>query len=557
MCGVSSKIAKGKLIKLEDCTDVKMDSCIFDGSSKERNEKNSNVEEEMCRWSGSLVDIVKSSILMKDTTISNSPDGGITMSGGEMTVNDGRFENNNPFVQKYPSLRRNIICSDSASLTISSLKGGDGLMSNSSLWILNDGCTLGGIAGERLSPFFIPKLEEASLIENGNNVSIKFKGTLLLPCDLSFRLIFKTGDVELVETYQFDENSFVSEDEVIGTIPSENISTIANETEVSVMILFGKQFASTPPQKLKNRSKSNVNGDERIVEGGKEEKSTWNLIVIVVVGVLFVISMLIFVAVVVLLRKKLREAEKKVEKERLENEEIMGKLERRRKENNGGSFEMSEMPSTLLEGMTSQIPLLIDNDEEDLPDPPSMSNDEILNENDVPDLESPLPFSENASASGVPQSHSLNVISAKKPFREKEKKNIKTLHSVIHSVQGNFTLGTRAMDVVDGKEVILAVAELFEHLISVGDERVEMMGSQLCPYTIFVEEGNENEIYLLTEKLADEKQKEEMKRWKAPEAGDEEEGIEKAVVFSLGLILHEMTTVEVPLSGVMRMKRRR
>ncbi|KAH7816931.1 uncharacterized protein MONOS_4949 [Monocercomonoides exilis] len=205
---------------------------------------------------------------------------------------------------------------------------------------------------------------------------------------------------------------------------------------------------------------------------------------------------------------------------------------------------MSEIPSTLLEGMTSQIPLLIDNDEEDLPEPPSMNN-EILNKNGLPDLKSPLPLSENDSVSGMPQSHSFNVISAKKPFREKEKKNIKTLHSVIHSVQGDFTLGTRAMDVVDGKEVVLAVAELFEHLISVGDERVEMMGRQLCPYTIFIEEGN-NEIYLLTEELEDEKQKEEMKRWKAPEEEDEE--IEKAVVFTLGIILHEMTTGEVPLS---------
>ncbi|KAH7827019.1 putative Protein tyrosine and serine/threonine kinase [Monocercomonoides exilis] len=548
MDGVNSNKPKGKMMKLEDCIDVKMDNCIFDGSTKERNEQNLNEEEEMCRWEGSLVDIEKGSVMMKDTTISNSSSGGLSISAGNVTIEKGEFMNNNPFVEKYPSLRRNIICSDSASLTISSLKGGDGLMPNSSLWILNDGCTLGGISGERSSPFFIPKLEEASLIENDSNIAVKFNGALLLPCDLSFRLIFKTEDVELVETYPFDENSFVSEDEVIGTIPSENISTIADETEVSVMILFGKQLAATSPQILKNRSESKVNGDERISEGGKEGKSTWNLIVIVVMGVLFVIFMLIFVAVVVLLRKKLREAEKRVEKERLENEEIMGKIERRRKENNGGSFEMSEMQSTLLEGMTSQIPLLIDNDEEDLPDPPSMSNDGILNENDLPDLESSLPFSENASASGVHQNNSFNVISAKKPFREKEKRNIKALHSMIHSVQGYFTLGTRAMDVVDGKEVVLAVAELFEHLISVDDERVEMMGRQLCPYSIFVEEGNENEIYLLTEELTDEKQKEEMKRWNAPEAGDEEEGIEKAVVFSLGLILHEMTTGEVPLS---------
>ncbi|KAH7818139.1 uncharacterized protein MONOS_3938 [Monocercomonoides exilis] len=462
--GVSSQTTKGKLMKLEDCLDVKIDNCVFDGSVKERNEKNLNVEEEMCRREGSLVDVVKSFVMMKDTTISNSPEGGISMSGGNVNIEMGLFENNNPSIEGYPSLRRNIICSDSGTLNV------------------------------------------------------------------------KKREVE-------------------GSATKYLISNCGDEIEVSVHVLFGnaESPSSTQPFILKNTSISPPNDNERISKGGNKNNNgnlnmfEWSLFAFIGFVVAFLIFVALFVVVVVLLRRKLREAEKKVERERLETEQIMGKIERRRRENNGRSFEMSEMPSTLLEGMTSQIPLLIDNDE-DLPEPPPMSNEEILNENDLPDLEPPLAFSENASVPGMQQSHSFNVISAKKPFREKEKKNVKTLHSVIHSVQGNFTLGTRAMDVVDGKEVVLAVAELFEHLISVGDERVGMMGRQLCPYSIFVEEGNENEIYLLTEELEDEKEKDELKRWKAPEAGDEEEGIEKAAVFSLGLILHEMTTGEVPLS---------
>eukprot|EP00770_Monocercomonoides_exilis_P015454 MONOS_15404.1-p1 / transcript=MONOS_15404.1 / gene=MONOS_15404 / organism=Monocercomonoides_exilis_PA203 / gene_product=unspecified product / transcript_product=unspecified product / location=Mono_scaffold01222:6545-14473(+) / protein_length=2340 / sequence_SO=supercontig / SO=protein_coding / is_pseudo=false len=280
----SSRIEKGKMICFLFCEDVLVDSCIFDGDSE--NSKENRLFEnksEVCRWNGSFVDVVKSSVMMKDTTISNSPEGGISMRRGNVNIEMGMFANNNPFIEKYPSLRRNIICSDSASLTISSLKGGDGLMPYSSLWIQNDGCTLGGIAAERLSPFFIPRLEDVSMNKNGSNTFIKFKGSLFVPCDLSFRLIFKTGDVELVETYHFDEDSFISETEVIGTIPSENISTIADDTEVSVMILFGKQLAATSPQIVKNKTESNVKGDERIVEGGKEGKSYWLLIVIVLV----------------------------------------------------------------------------------------------------------------------------------------------------------------------------------------------------------------------------------------------------------------------------------
>eukprot|EP00770_Monocercomonoides_exilis_P015998 MONOS_15949.1-p1 / transcript=MONOS_15949.1 / gene=MONOS_15949 / organism=Monocercomonoides_exilis_PA203 / gene_product=unspecified product / transcript_product=unspecified product / location=Mono_scaffold01421:5878-9681(-) / protein_length=1176 / sequence_SO=supercontig / SO=protein_coding / is_pseudo=false len=119
MDGVSSKTTKGKLMKLDNCTDVKMDSCIFDGSSNERNEKNLNAgEEEMCIWDGSLVDVVKSSVMIKDTTISNSLEGGVTMSGGNVNIEKGEFLNNNPSIEGYPSLRRNIICSDSGILNV-------------------------------------------------------------------------------------------------------------------------------------------------------------------------------------------------------------------------------------------------------------------------------------------------------------------------------------------------------------------------------------------------------------------------------------------------------
>ncbi|KAH7823644.1 uncharacterized protein MONOS_12354 [Monocercomonoides exilis] len=544
--GVSSKTTKGKLMKLEDCLDVKMDSCIFDGSSKERNEQYLNEEEEMCSWDGSLVDVVKSSVLMKDTTISNSAEGGITMKGGNVIIEKGEFMNNNPSIEGYPSLRRNIICSDSGALNVMSLKGGDGWKDNTSLWILNEGCAFEGIASERDSSFFIPVLESVEAKEETDRTKLIFKGMLLVPCNLSFSIVKRKGGEKEIEKHDFDSNGFLSEREVEGSVGKDLISCCGDEIEVSVHILFGnaENPSSTYSFILKNKSEIEPKGDEIISKGEEQtERSLFAFIGCIIVLVIFVG---LFVVVVVFLRKKLKESEEKVEKERLENEEIMGKIERRRREGNEGSFEMSEMPSTLLEGMTSQIPLLIDNDEEDLPEPPSMTDGE-LNENDLPDLESPFPFSENASVSLVPQSHPLNVISAKKPFREKEKKNIKTLHSVIHSVQGDFTLGTRSMDVIDGKEVVKVVAELFEHLISVGDERVEMMGKQLCPYSIFVEEGND-EIFVLTEELEDEKEKKEMKRWKAPEEGNEDDGIEKAVVFTLGLILHEMTTGEVPLS---------
>ncbi|KAH7818850.1 uncharacterized protein MONOS_15625 [Monocercomonoides exilis] len=171
-----------------------MDSCLFDGNSKERNEQYLNEKEEICRWDGSLVDIVKSSVIVKDTTISNTPEGGVKMSGGEMTVNDGRFENNNPSIEGYPSLRRNIICSDSGILKVMSLKGGDGSERNTSLWMLNEGYSFEGIISERDSSFFIPVLESVEAKEETDRMKLTFKGFLFVPCNLSFSVVKRKGE---------------------------------------------------------------------------------------------------------------------------------------------------------------------------------------------------------------------------------------------------------------------------------------------------------------------------------------------------------------------------
>ncbi|KAH7825299.1 uncharacterized protein MONOS_613 [Monocercomonoides exilis] len=272
---------KGSVMEVRDATNVSMHMCEVEGIlAKEGGSERNNDFGEICKWNGSLVHSTNSSLMMKDVIVSNASSGGLSVSAGSVRIEKGEFFNNDPVIEKYASVRRSIICSGSASLTISSLKGGDGVKDNSSLWILNDRCDLRGIAGERSSPFFIPKLEDVSVNENGSNVVVKFKGLLLLPCDLSFRLIFKTGDVELVETYPFEEDSFVSETEVIGMIPKETTEDAGDEVEVSVCVLFGKidSPSSTGSFILKNRSETEGKGDDRIVEGGKEGKFSWALI---------------------------------------------------------------------------------------------------------------------------------------------------------------------------------------------------------------------------------------------------------------------------------------
>ncbi|KAH7816073.1 uncharacterized protein MONOS_13510 [Monocercomonoides exilis] len=308
--GISSKITKGKLMKMENCLDVKFDCCIFDGSSKERNEKNLNEGEEMCRWDGSLVDVVKSSVTMKDTTISNSPDGGITMRGGNVIIEKGEFIDNNPSIEGYPSLRRNIICSDSGTLNVMSLKGGDGVLPNSSLWMLDEGCSFEGIASERESSFFIPVLESVEAKEETDRMKLTFKGLLLVPCNLSFSVVKRKGEEKHIEHYDFDSNGVLSEREAEGSVAKDLIRSCGDEIEVSVHVLFGNKESpsSTTSFILKNKSEIEPKREENIVESGKGGKSYW-IIIVLVLSMLFLIVLIGFILFVVRWRKAKRRTE--------------------------------------------------------------------------------------------------------------------------------------------------------------------------------------------------------------------------------------------------------
>ncbi|KAH7816164.1 uncharacterized protein MONOS_18257 [Monocercomonoides exilis] len=271
MCNCSfhkctSEPSKGSQVAIALTENILMDSCTFEGNLADNTEEINGVGNKICQWNGSVVDFSSSSVMMKDTTICNSSKGGMTVSGGNVMIEKGEFVNNNPSIDRYPSLRRNIICSDSGTLNVMSLKGGDGLKDNTSLWMSNDGCSFEGIISERASPFFIPVLESIEENEKGEEMEVVFKGKLLLPCNLSFMIVKQMGDEKQIEKYEFDESGYASETEVEGRLKREIIREAGDEAEVRVLILFGnaKNPSSTDPFILKNRSEPKANGDERI-----------------------------------------------------------------------------------------------------------------------------------------------------------------------------------------------------------------------------------------------------------------------------------------------------
>eukprot|EP00770_Monocercomonoides_exilis_P011165 MONOS_11113.1-p1 / transcript=MONOS_11113.1 / gene=MONOS_11113 / organism=Monocercomonoides_exilis_PA203 / gene_product=unspecified product / transcript_product=unspecified product / location=Mono_scaffold00539:43899-45725(-) / protein_length=608 / sequence_SO=supercontig / SO=protein_coding / is_pseudo=false len=196
-----------------------------------------------------------------------------------------------------------------------SLKGGDGVLPNTSLWMLNEGCGFEGIVSERDSSFFIPVLESVETKEEASRMKLTFKGMLLVPCNLSFSLVKRKGEEKEIEKYDFDSNGFLSEKEAEGSVAKDLISGCGNEIEVSVHILFGVNDypSSTNPFILKNSSVTPPKDDDKKTEGGNKNNngniSTWPIIVIIIFALLFLIVLIVSIIVTLRWRKSKRRTE--------------------------------------------------------------------------------------------------------------------------------------------------------------------------------------------------------------------------------------------------------
>ncbi|KAH7827637.1 uncharacterized protein MONOS_7488 [Monocercomonoides exilis] len=307
---------KGSMAQIREGRAVRIEACAFDGEgngegSEETHEKMNR--KEICGWNGSLVDIENSKVEMKETAIKNSKAGGLWVSGGSVKIEKGEFENNNPFIEGYPSVRRNVICTGNSELNVVSVKGGDGIEKNTSLWILDEGCRLGGIAAERASPFFIPILEDVkNATQSTGELELIIHGKLLLPCDLSVKMSMKNGDEEEIVRKGIDEEDCVSENEVHSTISLELLKVMETKAEASMCIQFGKSNlpSFTAEFILKNRSETSGSGNDKLVEGGKEGKSSWTLVVIIIFVVLFLIVFIVSIVLAIRWRNAKEEAKK-------------------------------------------------------------------------------------------------------------------------------------------------------------------------------------------------------------------------------------------------------
>ncbi|KAH7815908.1 uncharacterized protein MONOS_866 [Monocercomonoides exilis] len=328
----ANSVDKGSMMQIRRSKEVKVDACVFDGEKEAETVNEGNKGKEgLCKWSGSLIDIESSNVEMKETTVMKSQSGGLWMSGGSLKIENSKFENNNPDIEGYPTARRNAICRGNGKLNVASVKGGDGLKDNSSLWILDEGCNLGGIASERGSSYFISVLKEVTnTTQPTGEMELIILGELLLPCNLSLKISMKDEVEEEIVRKEIDGEGYISENEVHSVISSEQLEAMEKKKEVSVCILFGKpEFpSSTHSFILKNKSQTEPKVDEIITK--EEDKIEWSLFAFIGCIVVNVILLFVIVVVVVLMRKKQNRGGRKVKDEDIEGTKNVGRGEWRK-----------------------------------------------------------------------------------------------------------------------------------------------------------------------------------------------------------------------------------
>ncbi|KAK2961158.1 hypothetical protein BLNAU_3926 [Blattamonas nauphoetae] len=147
------------------------------------------LSEEICSWTSGILQLDNCTTLVIFTVLANLSFGAINMKNGYLTVRTSSFDANTPNLLSFPSLHRNIHCSDDGRIEIGSLTGGDGVGDKMG-WFSRSDCTLSGDGVDIETSFFAPTLNtkesKTTFTKKTGTFEVEIVGTVLIPCSQSF-----------------------------------------------------------------------------------------------------------------------------------------------------------------------------------------------------------------------------------------------------------------------------------------------------------------------------------------------------------------------------------
>ncbi|KAK2942714.1 hypothetical protein BLNAU_22384 [Blattamonas nauphoetae] len=144
-----------------------------------------------------MLHFVSCATLLDNVKLTHHSQREINIDGGSLSIESSSFHDNTPNCNHFPSLRRNIHCSNAGHISIESLSSGDGSKDHPSPWISLNDCNMTGEDAKPDIPLFIPTLStdsKSTLNKTNKAFSIEMKGTTLIPCGLYFEIVEVTSD---------------------------------------------------------------------------------------------------------------------------------------------------------------------------------------------------------------------------------------------------------------------------------------------------------------------------------------------------------------------------
>ncbi|KAK2956389.1 hypothetical protein BLNAU_8611 [Blattamonas nauphoetae] len=517
-----------ELIQTESGTNLTINGSSFTAVVKEEEEEEeaSNAEGGLCSWKSGLLNLTTTTTSIQDSTFSGWKDGGINQNGGSLTLTNVSFEGMASGMEVFKSMKRNIHCEGFGTIDVVSVGSeSDGSESQPSAWFDATNCTVTSTNQIEKSSLFIPTLssetKNATYDRKNNTGNIVLEGTKLIPCGLRLEVFewengTKDGDLESTELdlSTLDTHEWTEELINLTLNYTEKLKRLDAKYEWHGRLAYGVSGKTSSWIKIKD-SAAAIRKSQTI------EAMKWWLPLLI--GILVLVAAIVIVVIVLYLRHK----KKKQEKEKNEAKMPMLSAAEMPEEMFQQSDETDKMAQALPEvGDSEAKPPVIPA----APLPSTEEPDAEEKEEEVDDLEE---LEEAMACDGTGQMKPVD--------------KTKTLFKKLH--------GPKKDDSTDINDLQNQLLKGLTYAAGTGAHT--KMLTTLSPHSVLLDKGDK--VFLQIPKEGDaagskapKKKKgedgHETQRWEAPEITDGTPGAdpEKAAVFSLGLILLEFQTGQVP-----------
>ncbi|KAK2961999.1 hypothetical protein BLNAU_3055 [Blattamonas nauphoetae] len=489
-------------------------------SSSPQPEQNS--DDSICSWTTGLLKFENTATTLKNCSFNGWTQGSVNQIGGSLTLGEVSFTNGNASSEFSSSINRNVHCEANGKVDVVSLQAGsDGTDTQPSAWIDAKKCEITSTTKIHKSSLFVPTLDSTKSSSDHhykyNTAKIALYGTLVLPCDLVLEVFEwdnKTTNAELNSTtlnLSSIPTTNWTEDLINFTLNfTEKLKVLDSKYEWRGRLVYGMGA------KTENWVKIKASAAE-IRKSQSSETMKWLLPLIIGLSLLFLLLFFIILIICLRRRKKNKEDEKPEALPMLSAAEMPEEMFQ---SDNDADKDKPSLDFDENDNKPAVIPAAAI--------PPKEEPDAEEEEKEIDDLED---FEEAMACDGTGQLKPVN-------------KN-KTLYKVLH--------GPKKSDDTDINDL---QNQLLTGLTYVaGSDPNSKILTMLSPHSVLLEG---NKVFLAIPKEEEKRGKaprkkrgedgHEAQRWEAPEITDHvpDSSGEKAAVFSLGLILLEFQTGQVP-----------